>query len=510
MNFIRRKDTQVKVHGQRIELGEVEYHMKANMHQVQDLAVDVFKNPISNSETMVAFLALESVADQVKKGDESQVILPLSHEFRAEILHLRRTLSVHISAYMMPLIYLPLREMPIGTAGKLDRRRLKQIVAELSELELDIYSLANTTRRQPSTNAESVLIELSSKVLGKSEDAIGVDDSFFQVGGDSIVAMRLVSEAQKIGASLSIADILRHPTLSNMASFLRTGEVLQENEAEDHPFSMVSATDADLDTLLSEASAQCNVEAKQILDIYPCTPLQEGLISLSVRRQGACLSQMVFRVPPTLQIDRFKDVWAAMAAAHPILRTRIINSKCGKSYQVVLAEDITWQTADSLDQYLELDRKVAITHRGPLTRLALTGQSTHERYFVWTAHHTVYDGYSVGLLFDHLTKYYEQQIIPTASPFKRFIGFLETVKEEKSQDFWRSQLEGALTSFPQKLSSHEEFRPDHLERQSISLEARGDLGIQVNDSSRRMRNGRGKTCRFKRYCLRNHSLWSGC
>jgi hypothetical protein len=278
----------------------------------------------------------------------------------------------------------------------------------------------------------------------------------------------MISKAQAMGISLNVVDIFRHPKLRNMAEVVAYSKA-SHKDIDIEPFALIPDSSIRLKSLLYEAVAQCNVQPEQIEDIYPCTPLQEGLMSISVRQQGAYLSQMVYRIPATLAIDRFKEAWDKVIEAHPILRTRIINSESGGCYQVVLRERIPWQSAASLDEYLDADMKMAIIHGDSLNRLAITSDSLGDRHFIWTAHHAVYDGYSVGLLFDQLTRYYEQQILPDASPFNHFIDFLTHTDIKASHSFWQNQLKGQPASFPQQPSSNYQPRPDQLQRYSIQV-----------------------------------------
>ena len=74
------------------------------------------------------------------------------------------------------------------------------------------------TKRQPTTQVEQQMQRIWAQVLNIDPATIGLDDSFFQLGGDSIAAMKVVSEARKVGVELAVADIFRHPRLEHVAT----------------------------------------------------------------------------------------------------------------------------------------------------------------------------------------------------------------------------------------------------------------------------------------------------
>ena len=284
--------------------------------------------------------------------------------------------------------------------------------------------------------------------------------------------MRLVAATNARGWSLTVADIFNSPQLSKLARVLEEPEGASGKAAVIKPFSLLNKVE-NFDDVLREAASQCSLEAEQIVDLYPCTPLQEGLMSLSVRQVGAYVSQMAFRMPPELPLDRFKEAWDKVIRAHPILRTRIVHSATLGSLQVVLREGVTWQTGTSLEAYAEADRKIPITHGGPLIRLCITG--IEDRHFVWTAHHAVYDGYSLGLLFNQVQEMFKHGIAPEGPSFNSFISYLAgfTADSAASDQFWNTQFQGGrLATFPPLPSHSYEPRPRAREQIIVSTVTR--------------------------------------
>ena len=179
-------------------------------------------------------------------------------------------------------------ELPITSTGKTDRKRLREIGGSFSIQKLaTIQTAVQATKRQPTTQAELEMRRIWSKVLNIDPSTIGLDDSFFSLGGDSISAMKVVGEARNVGVEITVAEIFQHVRLGRVAN---NGVSLADNTPEDiSPFALLSPR-FDIPSLLRDISLQYQIESTAIEDIYPCTPLQEGLFSLSLKQRGECLT----------------------------------------------------------------------------------------------------------------------------------------------------------------------------------------------------------------------------
>ncbi|KAK1913072.1 hypothetical protein P3342_005008 [Pyrenophora teres f. teres] len=120
--------------------------------------------------------------------------------------------------------------------------------------------------------------------------SIGLDDSFFQLGGDSIAAIKLVGEARTAGINLTVADLFRCPTLAAFSDVDR--DDLEDVFTDNTPFSLLDPS-VDIAQVCEEAARSTNIDAHLIENIYPCSPLQEGLISLTTKRAGEYVMRKV-------------------------------------------------------------------------------------------------------------------------------------------------------------------------------------------------------------------------
>jgi amino acid adenylation domain-containing protein len=474
MLCLGRKDTQIKIRGLRVELGEIEHHVKTSAFGTQKQAVEKILLEGDADKAALAAFVVPSFEDIT---DDDQEVLLLTSTLQSKFMQLKEHIAHSLSSYMVPSLYIPLRKMPETQTNKIDRNALKRIGASLTLEQIQQYSLGededNANKRAPSTSMEVALQGLWAELLRVDINSIGADDSFFSKGGDSIKAMRLTSLARSGGINLIVADIFKHPVLCDMAKFASSDT--QEDAADIEPFALVS----DEDDLVEDAATICDVSKDDIEDIYPCTPLQAGLMELATQQQGAYTAQRVFKIAAAIDIDRFKSAWSQLVALHPILRTRIVLSKSAGAVQVVLKHGLQWQPETSLSGYLAKDKASFVNYGSPLARYALDAEHKH---FIWTVHHALYDGHTAIVLMEQLEKIYCGKHYTSAAPgYNRFIKMITEVDADESAAFWKKQLgQGTANSFPILPSATYQPSPDAEILRSITIERDASKGVMLS------------------------------
>jgi amino acid adenylation domain-containing protein len=465
MMYLGRKDSQVKLHGQRIELGEIEHHLKLNLAADAKSAVELVKfNDSNGTKALVAFMCLS-------ESDGPAAISEMSESVRTVAKKVEVALANALPVYYVPSMFMPVTSMPMTTSGKLDRKMLRALAAAVPETQLTPFRLAGKSGRTPSGPAEVALARLWATVLKLDADAVGAEDSFFRLGGDSISAMRLVTAARKDGVLLSVANVFAQPKLLDMAATatVLSSDALSTPEPDIVPFELLPENSRSRITTL--AASECGVVAASIEDIYPCSKLQEGLIMLTNKDPGTYVVQPIYRLPPDVDLQRFKEAWRAVAATEATLRTRIIYSEEHGFLQVVVREELEWHSVAHLQDINEATRRLPAKNGARLTTFTIVGEGTTTPFFVWTAHHAVYDGWSWTALFRKVEAHYrnEMQDVLATVPYSHFIKYLSTLDQKQSDDFWLSQLDNITAAqFPQLPS------PDHR------VEANGQLLHRVH------------------------------
>lgn len=473
MLCLGRKDTQIKIRGLRVELGEIEHHVKTSAFGTQKQAVEKILLEGDVDKAALAAFVVPSV-DNPEDGD--QEVLPLTATLQTKFLQLKEHIAQSLSSYMVPSLYIPLRKMPETQTNKIDRNALKRIGASLTLEQIQQYSLGededNSNKRAPSTTMEVALQGLWAELLRVDSASIGADDSFFSKGGDSIKAMRLTSLARSAGISLIVADIFKNPILCDMAKV--ASSEAQEIAADISPFALVPAGK----NIVEDAAAVCNISKDEIEDIYPCTQLQAGLMELATQQQGAYTAQRVFKIAADVDIERFKKAWAQLVARHPILRTRIVLSPVG-AIQIVLNNGLEWQPEVTLAECLVKDKSTFVEYGSPLARYALDDEHKH---FVWTVHHALYDGHTAIVLMEQLENIYNGHADTKAAPgYNRFIKMITEVNADDCASFWKKQLgQGTANSFPVLPNATYQPSPDAEVTRTISFNRDTSKGFMLS------------------------------
>ena len=124
------------------------------------------------------------------------------------------------------------------------------------------------------------------------------------------------------------------------------------------------------------------------------------------RRPESYVRQEVFKIPLDVDLQRLQEAWDVTIQSTPILRTTIICDKDHGSQQVVLRTGSSWTVTCNLEEYLAEDCREPMFYGKALSRYAVVSgskQSQHQ-YMVWTAHHAIYDGWSLPLILERVSR----------------------------------------------------------------------------------------------------------
>jgi amino acid adenylation domain-containing protein/non-ribosomal peptide synthase protein (TIGR01720 family) len=184
------------------------------------------------------------------------------------------------------------------------------------------------------------------------------------------------------------------------------------------------------------------------------------------------VAETIYRLPPNTDLARFKEAWNQVVAAEAILRTRIIYTEDCGFLQVVVRDQPEWHALDDVRDINETHRHLPAKHGSVLTTYAIVGERSSSPLFVWTAHHSIYDGWSLPHLLHKVENYYRESNPDTlhSVPYSRFVKYLSTVDEKESDDFWLSAFDSITApQFPQLPS------PDYQVQASSQLLHRVDI-----------------------------------
>ncbi|KAJ5406970.1 acetyl-CoA synthetase-like protein [Penicillium sp. CMV-2018d] len=483
--FSGRKDTQMKLRGQRLELGEIEYHLRQLVPQAKAIVADAIAPADQpDKKTLAAFVCLlhnehDSIEDD-DNNNNNNILLPATALDAISLNTLVSRAAAVLPRYMVPNVFLPIRRLPfVLVSRKIDRRALRAAGSSLNATSLRSYSIqaARQGSKPPKTATEQKLVDLVARVLRTEQEAIGTNDNFLLLGGDSIDAMRLTALAKAEGLSLTVAKILQKPILSELAQLADDQQRdsannncnsahAEDNDATIAKWQHLKGDDAlSPESIWAEALTQCPwlTSAEEIEDAYPCTGLQEGMYALSITRPGTYLSQHVFTASPLVDRKRLVAAWEKLYATLAILRTTIIQLPSSQLVQVITQGPLEWLPVgnDDLDTYLARDQSKPFALGDRLSRLALVpsslSSSSQPPTVVWTAHHSLYDGFSVSLLtaaLDSALRTEWDDVAAQRADFRQYIRYIGDTDPTAAREYWEGQFDHKrFAAFPPVLDN---------------------------------------------------------
>jgi amino acid adenylation domain-containing protein/non-ribosomal peptide synthase protein (TIGR01720 family) len=370
LEYFGRTDHQVKIRGYRIELGEVE-------------------------SCLVRFPAVREavvVAREQGQGGK-QLVAYVTHDGELCTDALRAHLHTLLPEYMVPAVIVILQALPLTLNGKIDRNALPAPgMADLQQAQ----------HETPAGDTEQALAEIWRDLLRVEQ--VGRRDDFFELGGNSLLAVRMVSQArQRLGVDLGLVDLFARPVLADLA-------MVVQNAARS---TLPSITTADRDAPLALSFAQ------------------QRLWFLAQMEGGAAYHVPgVLRLAGVLDKSALRRTLERIVARHEALRTTfelvdgapLQRIAAGNSGFALLEHDLSQEgDAESIERRLRVlmgDETSAAfdLQRGPLVRGRLVMLGEHEHVLLVTMHHIVMDGWSMDVMIRELSALYGAYSTGQADP----------------------------------------------------------------------------------------------
>ncbi|KAJ5301533.1 hypothetical protein N7508_006396 [Penicillium antarcticum] len=432
LNFLGRNDHQVKINGQRIELTAIEHHIAACLPVAKSgflhIAVVTVKNEVNGSVKLLAFLGVDT-----SRGSDSpsQLVSKKLKDMETLKAALKQHLLHCLPTFMVPVDFIFLHSMPLTTSGKINRLLLQEAAAHalLDDQKRNINASDSNGNQVATTPQQRVLIQSWAKALGIEAISITHDDCFFQRGGDSIAAIKLAASLRQQQIIISVSDIFKFSTLSEMESVL-VKDHKPLKTATPAPFSLIDNSQTVLDAIVKELGTDID----QIEDVYPCTHMQQGLIALTAQHAKAYIGSYTWQLAEILDVKKFKEAWKAAWLHNPILRTRIVHLPDG-IFQVVMKTDMPWNTVtDITGRGYGRELGAIDIHSGPLIQMYLT-----EEAFRLDIHHSLFDEWSLGLIMGQVQRAYAGGRLHM-QPFTPFVHHLLHEPDTAKEEFWRQEF----------------------------------------------------------------------
>jgi non-ribosomal peptide synthase protein (TIGR01720 family) len=350
IEFVGRRDGQVKVRGFRVELNEVEAAL-LDCPQVR-MGVVVAQRTASGDKRLVAYYVPSETAAE-------------SH-----VDSVRSLLQERLPAHCVPSVFVPMTSLPLGATGKVDRRGLPSAESMLGEARKELV--------RPRSAIEQALLEVWQEVLGLKE--ISIHDDFFALGGDSILSIKIVARASQRGMKLTTRDVFRCATIAALAANVQ-----------------------DVNGTPAEGRLSGDVEL---------TPIQRWFFAQHIPNRNHWNQSFVLKLRGAFSSEVIEQALKALVLHHDALRLRFEETASGirQVYGEARLDDLLWtideahEPSENFDQTLRTllqraEQSLSLASGALLRAVLVTYADGSQKCFV-TIHHLVVDGVSWRILIE--------------------------------------------------------------------------------------------------------------
>ncbi|KAI0143581.1 putative aminoadipate-semialdehyde dehydrogenase [Xylariaceae sp. FL1272] len=434
--FIGRQDTQVKIRGQRLELGEVESAV-TSCSDVRDAFVTT-----KISEGRTELVAVVCLADPALPSDTVlQDLEEHFHEASYESLRaIRDYTRAKLPPYMVPTVWLAVEKLPRTISEKIDRLAISQYLKtkSISSARTALEGITARSLTPPRTASEKLLCSIWSSVLSLSEAEVGRESLFMHLGGDSITAMQIVSKARKQGLRISMQSLFS----DTLASIAETAMKAQDEMAPIAPNdnagaqrSMIKGDEGILSELGQLAQA---IESQDIEAIVPATHGQVTMIAAGATRDRGYHIDFHLGFKPSLQTDRLRKACDQVLRNHSILRTVFVRYK-SVLQQVILKNP----PVDMVVKESKYTRRLSFDQGRALACFHLISDGQGCQRLTLEIHHALYDAISLGLIFQDLGAAYLEEALTDGPNFHTWVSHVQAIDSTASKKFWDEVLRGS-------------------------------------------------------------------
>ncbi|GKT95948.1 AMP-binding enzyme [Colletotrichum tofieldiae] len=426
IEFFGRMDQQVKIRGHRVEPAEVEQAILKYTAAFD--SVVVLRKQEGQEPEIVSFVAVRysnGVAPEHADAKQQQFAAKTEKE-------MHQKLQSALPPYMVPAQIIVLDQLPLNANGKVDRRLLAHRAQTTVK---SVSAAAESARVAPRNDVEAALCEEFTNVLGVE---VGVQDSFFDLGGHSLMATKLVARlSRRLNAHVSVKAVFEHPVLADLAATIRTGS---------KKHSPIQATDYSGPVEQSFAQAR----------LWFIDQLELG---------ASYIMPLALRMRGPLSVNALNLALHALAQRHETLRTTF-EEQGGVGVQIVHKNKSSGETLRVIDVSGEDDEAyVKILQKEQATpfnlaaeagwRVALLRLNDEDHILSIVMHHIISDGWSIEVIQRELVALYAAAIrgqnllthlSPLAIHYRDFTVWqkqeTQMAEHDRQLEYWTKQLQG--------------------------------------------------------------------
>ncbi|KAI0553165.1 putative non-ribosomal peptide synthetase [Xylaria curta] len=443
LDFLGRADDQVKLRGQRLEIGEINHAIREGLtDKVGDVATAVARRKGQDIDLLVSFVAPTSEAAAAR---ELQIYYDMEHiEFAGRAQEACRS---RLATYMVPSFIICVSRIPLSSNNKVDVNQLKKLFSDLSHEQLQNLSTTSLSSRRELNGLENQVLQAIYQVVSVKENDIVPSTTIFELGIDSITATRLAKQLRTMGfASATPSMMLRHPQISQLSQALHRSS---SSTPSSNTLQVKQSIAALHHRYLGLVCETLKINTNEVEYIAPCTPLQQGIMARSKAREAqlAYFNQFRLQLDSTVSIACLKASLSRIVESYSILRTAFVDIPDGFLQVAIKNRPLRWfeveaktesfeQTvAERQRQWIETNRHVL---EWPVEVDHIEVEGDH--LLLLRLFHGVYDARSLNIIFSSLEAEYGGASWSSGPPFISVLPEGPLLNHQESHRFWQSLL----------------------------------------------------------------------
>ncbi|KAL5359466.1 putative nonribosomal peptide synthase [Aspergillus floccosus] len=456
--LVGRKDTQVKLNGQRIELHEIERCATTYQHGTAAIA-ELVTLQETECSSLVMFTYKPITVDTTIGGTRDQMFVPPAVANLSCLKDIRKYLNQHLPTYMVPSVILPLSWLPLTPGGKVDRKALRQAASVMERETLRIYANGSFTPKvQPVTEQERTMRKIFAAALSMDEELIGVNDSFFALGGDSISAMQILKLCRKKSIIVPMPVLLSHNSVSSLCSYfsIKLGQSLapdvQKNDVRHDDAEVKGAVmhRKNFTQELEIVRSRLNLDNLHSVEaICRCSDSHNGVLE---RYSLDYTNTAIFQIVPTGTVSAMQvcNAWEELVRRHTALRTILMKDlQAPRRYlQVILKQGAAQVLVLPIGENAFADavklKPVQYWGLTPPHRLAVSQDLSGAVFIRLETGGALIDAFSVSVLLKELSLLLQGQSLPKICvTYSHYLALICHQSRQKILMYWVQVLHGA-------------------------------------------------------------------
>ncbi|KAI3319786.1 putative aminoadipate-semialdehyde dehydrogenase [Xylariaceae sp. AK1471] len=443
IGFVGRKDSQVKIRGQRLELGEVEGAI-AGCDEVSDVFITT-----KIYEGRTELVAVIYLANYLLPRETilQELVSEYSEVSSRDLRAVRDYARSKLPSYMVPTIWLAVEKLPKTASVKIDRVSISQWLKtkNLSLARAALDTAIHKSLTPPSTADEKLLQSIWSSVLSVPEPGIGRESIFGQLGGDSILAMQVVGQARKSGLRLSTASLLKSIPLASIAtSSSKIQPAAKSAVAPVKGTSQENQVAIQAAAILSELGRLNQPLRSEDIDaIVSATGGQVTMIAIGETGGKGYYIEFNLDFKPHLNVTRLRKACELVIQNHSILRTVFVRHGPALQ-QVVLKTSTTNMVVEETGEYTPT---LSFRQGIPLACFHLISDGYNCQRLSLEIHHALYDALSLGLIFRDLDAAFAGRPLSDGPEYHTWVSHTEILDDSAPRKFWTEVLRDASMPF---------------------------------------------------------------